>query len=527
MFSRSLTPLLVTACLFTAIYLLLIGIGPLPSDSQDLLQAAPLFQEIEVWIGERKHSVDSQIKDNQVYFPLADLAEIVGFEWSERGGLLTIEGSRGTLQLVDGRPLVRFEGEYILLSSPGWRQEPNQWYVSEDFLTKVLPLVSDRSLDRFARMRYRMKALEDNQVQIRVSNFPNHVRVVFEPTFDAPIRIREFEDYIQVEFSEFLVRPEFPSTLPDRRLVLSVEFDPSNVYGAFRIKKGDFYHSFRESTLNGPTRRIIDVHAAPLVPDTRGTTSLLSSNPDVAPSVPSPIGTPTLAQSVLENIITIDPGHGGGDFGVHSMEGMAEKNLTLRIANLIEAQLKNYGYRAMLTRTRDVELAVEQRGSVGNYYRSRAYLSLHIGGTPSPETRGPIVYLHRYPEIRAEKEDGTPGSLPAGSNDLPTNENGRLVSWGQGQGQYLGSSQRLARQAQRELNLLWGVQNSVREIPLAVLAPVAAPAILVEAGFLTNPEDQDMLISLEFQEQLAAAISRAIVMFLEDAPATEPEMNDR
>jgi N-acetylmuramoyl-L-alanine amidase len=85
----------------------------------------------------------------------------------------------------------------------------------------------------------------------------------------------------------------------------------------------------------------------------------------------------------------------------------------------------------------------------------------------------------------------------------------------------------LARQAQRELNLLWGVQNSVREIPLAVLAPVAAPAILVEAGFLTNPEDQDMLISLEFQEQLAATISRAIVMFLEDAPATEPGMNDR
>ncbi len=292
MFSRSLTPLLVTSCLSTAIYFLLIGMSPLPSDFQALLQAAPLLQEIEVWIGERKHSVDPQINDNQVYYPLEKLGEIVGFEWSESGGLLTIEGSRGTLQLVDGRPLVRFEGDYILLSSPAWRREPNHWYVSEDFLTKILPLVSDRSLTQFSQKRYRMEALEENQVQIRVSNFPDHVRVVFEPTFDAPIQIREFEDYIQVEFSEYLVRPEFPSTLPDRRLVSSVEFDPSNVYGAFRIKKGDFFHSFRESTLSGPTRRIIDVHAAPLVPDTRGTTSLLSSNPDMAPSVPSPIGSP-------------------------------------------------------------------------------------------------------------------------------------------------------------------------------------------------------------------------------------------
>ena len=92
------------------------------------------------------------------------------------------------------------------------------------------------------------------------------------------------------------------------------------------------------------------------------------------------------------------------------------------------------------------------------------------------------------------------------------------MPWGEGQAPYILSSQRLARQFQKELNVLWGVQNSVREIPLAILAPIAAPAILVEAGFLTNPEDQAMLISADFQERLAAAISRAIVTFLLDTP---------
>ena len=505
MFSRRLTPLLITCCL------------------QGLLHAAPLFQNLEVWVGERKHSIAPQIQDNRVYYPLADLSDIVGFPWSERGGLLTIEGSRGTLQLVDGRPLVRFEGEYILLSSPVWRRGPDQWYVSEDFLTKVLPLVSDRSLDRFSEKRYRMEALAENEVQVGVSNFPDHVRVVFEPTFDSPIRIREFEEYIQVEFSDYLVRPEFPTTLPDRRLVSSVEFDPSNIYGAFRIHKGDLYHSFRESVLSGPTRRIVDVHTAPLEPDTRGTTSLLSSNPDRVFPQPGQ-ATPTLqVQRIFENVITIDPGHGGGDYGVSSMEGIAEKNLTLRIANLIETQLRKDGYRPMLTRTRDVELAVEQRGSVGNYNRSRAYLSLHIGGTPSPETRGPVVYLHRHPGNGTDAQGNPPPALSPDSNELHFSENSRLLPWGEGQGQWLLSSQQLAQHLQGELNLLWGVQNSVREIPLAVLAPVWAPAILVEAGFLTNPEDQAMLISLDFQEQLAATISRAIVAFLGNTPGTDPE----
>jgi N-acetylmuramoyl-L-alanine amidase len=479
-------------------------------------------------VGERKHSVGPQIQDNQVYYPLTDLAAIVGFEWSERGGLLTIKGPRGKLQLVDGRPLVRFEGEYILLSSPVWRKEPKEWYVSEDFLTKVLPLVSDRSIDRFSEKRYRMETLAENQVQIKVGNFPDHVRVVFQPTFEAPIQVREFEEYIQVEFSEYLVRPEFPTTLPDRHLVSSVDFDPSNVYGAFRIQKGDLYSSFRESTLSDPTRKIIDVHSAPMELDGGGTRSLLSSNPDIAPSHPGQTGTPTLpSQKSFENTITIDPGHGGEDYGVNSLEGIAEKNLTLRIANLIETQLRKDGYRTILTRTRDVELAIEQRGSVGNSYRSKVYLSIHIGGTPSSETRGPIVYLHRYPGNGPVLEGGTPGTLPPNPHGVHFSGEGRLVPWEEGQEQYITSSQRLALQLQQELNVLWGVQNRVREIPLAVLAPVSSPAILLEAGFLTNPEDQAMLLSLEFQKQLAVTISRAIAMFLRDTPSPGPKMDDR
>jgi N-acetylmuramoyl-L-alanine amidase len=68
---------------------------------------------------------------------------------------------------------------------------------------------------------------------------------------------------------------------------------------------------------------------------------------------------------------------------------------------------------------------------------------------------------------------------------------------------------------QTELNKLFGVENRVVEARLAVLAPVMAPAVVVETGFLTNAEDLELLESDEFQETLAYTITQVIRKFLE------------
>jgi N-acetylmuramoyl-L-alanine amidase len=174
----------------------------------------------------------------------------------------------------------------------------------------------------------------------------------------------------------------------------------------------------------------------------------------------------------------------------------------------------------MLTRTRDVELAVEQRGSIGNYYRSQVYLSIHVGGSPSPETRGPVVYLHKYsqdnePVMLEPNQEGPLFISPRRPPSRTVEDSDKLVHWEEGQQTYLGSSRELAELLQEELNLLWGIENRVAEIPLAGLAPVTAPAVLIEMGFLTNPEDYQRLSSMEFQEQVARTITSAVDTFLQ------------
>ena len=507
-------------------------VSPATVSSQPFPPAAAVFEDLEVWIGQSKRTISSQQRENQTYYPLEDVAEIIGLELLERGDILTIEGPRGKLQLVNGRPLVSFEAEYILLSAPAWKRGSKDWYVSEDFLTWALPLVINRRLDKVSEKRYQLQGLPENQVQVSVNNFPDHVRVVFQSSRNAPIRVREFETYIQIAFDELLVQPEFSAISPDRHLVSSVDFDSSNVYGTFHIHKGDLYYNFREFTLTDPDRKVIDVYGPPSMSDVRFDRQPGSpERPPFGLSTPLPQPntggeTPGPSQQTLQKLITIDPGHGGKDFGVHSPQGIVEKSVTLGVAMRIEDLLTEMGHRGILTRTRDVQLAVEQRGSVGNHYSSQVYLSIHVGGSPSPETRGPVVYLHKYlqdeeplvMETNQEAASFFPRRLPA-SLRLPVENKDELVSWDEGQEQYLGISRELAELLQGELNLLWGVENRVAEIPLAVLAPVTAPAVLIEMGYLTNAEDHEKLSSREFQEQIAHAITSAVVAFLVRNPA--------
>ncbi len=497
--------------------LLLILFGGLPQS----LEA----QDLEISLGQRRWKIDARQREGRDYYRLNDLAAVVGLELEERGGMLTVEGTRGTLLLVDGRPLLRFEDHYLLLSGPAWRRRKGDWYVTEDFLTEAVPLVVNRRLEKRSDRRYRMSEIDQNPVQVRVANYPDHVRVVFESERKAPVKVQEREKYIEVKFERYLVQPKFPTNLPNHRVVSSVGFDSTDVYGPFRIYKGELYDTFRELTLSDPDRRVIDVYRAseagarksreppPFTSSSAAAPRLWTTKPDRRVAATPP--------EVIQNVITIDPGHGGEDYGVSSFEFLLEKNLTLKIAVLLQERLRTMGHQGMLTRNRDVELGVEQRSSVGNYYDSRLYLSLHAGGSPWPEIGGPVVYVHQYPDLpeAGDRQSDTDSLSSTGTETRAAeqpegSDRDGLVFWHRAHRKYVALSRELAGQLQRVLNRLWGTDNEVIEVPLQLLVPVTAPAVLIELGFLTNPEDQQKLYSPHFQSGIAATIASTLSRFL-------------
>jgi N-acetylmuramoyl-L-alanine amidase len=200
----------------------------------------------------------------------------------------------------------------------------------------------------------------------------------------------------------------------------------------------------------------------------------------------------------VQDVVVIDPGHGGIDYGVDAYQDLLEKVITLSIARQIERRLNERGVRARLTRARDVQLPNEHRSAISNFYRCRLFVGLHLGGAMSESTRGPLVYSYSPP---AESESAHSGDQ-------------RLVEWDEGQTAFLRPSRRFAALLQDEMNRIFESENQALAARLAVLAPVKAPAVVVETGFLTSRTDQDLLSSPGFQERIADGITDSIIRFL-------------
>jgi N-acetylmuramoyl-L-alanine amidase len=496
-----------------------------------LALAAP--QDIEVREGSKRHRINSRENQGQTYYEVRSMVNALGLKSRESGGLLTLSGARGDLILTDGRSLVRFREDYVLLSQPVWRRRSRDWYVPEDFLNKALPLILSKRFERQAERTYLLESVPENNVRVEVANHPDHVRIVFIPSLNDPIRVREFGSYLEVDFGESLVHPIMPRTRPDDDIVSAFDFDTTSAYGIFRIHKGEKYFNFREYSVSQPHRKVIDLYAPPVAASIPvvPSPSAPAPPPDPAPlpAQPSRIAPEPVFQEREAGVIALDPGHGGEDSGVDAGADFQEKDLVLRIARRLERRLQATEQKVVLTRTGDSDLPADYRSAIGNHYRAKGFVSIHTGGAPSPSARGPVVYYHRY---MTPSEFGEPGEETRAIAALPVRRGrpaGTLVLWEEGQRAHLRQSRELATALQKELNRLYGADNQPVGVPLALLAPVMAPAVLVEVGFLTSNEDQAKLRSADFQEQLAAALERGIVRFLERAeeppPEEEPEVS--
>jgi N-acetylmuramoyl-L-alanine amidase len=466
------------------------------------LAGTAVGQQVEIWVGDRGNQLDTRVREGQYYCRVDQLAEVLGLGVRERESRLTVTGPRGSLELTSDRPLVRLGEQYILVSGDVWQRRRGEWYVPDDFLDNVLPLILDRRLSRMTRTSFRLDRLDENQVRVEVLTYPDHLSVIFHSSLPAPVEVRDLRDHVAVTFGEHLVKPGNIEQPSERDLVSGIRFEAQEAMGGFHIQKGrDFarYHRYRFSD---PPRVVVDIYGPEAA-------SRAEATPDSAPEAgevrpPSAVDPAPPGDRRETGVVVIDPGHGGEDYGVDVHQDVLEKMLALELSRLIDGALQRGGERTLLTRFRDVALATEQRSAVTNFHEARAYIGIHIGGAPSPELRGPVVYVY-------EPVGG------AGNPDLQGVDEsagvGRLVRWDEAQLAHLGESRRLAGLLQTELNRLFEVENAVVRAPLAVLGAVKAPAVLIEAGFLTNPEDRELLYSREFQSELAELVAGAVRRF--------------
>ncbi len=198
-------------------------------------------------------------------------------------------------------------------------------------------------------------------------------------------------------------------------------------------------------------------------------------------------------------IVVLDPGHGGESAGARSLlGGHYEKEFTLDWALRLRKLLVERGCRVFLTREDDSDLALSNRVAFAVAHHADVFLSLHFNSAAPNESEAGLETYCLTPE-------GMPSSLTRGFSDQPelTYPNNAFDSANLG----------LAVRVQRALLQVNGHKDrGVRHARfLGVLRGQQCAAVLVEGGYLSNPEEAGLIAQPEYREELARAVVSALL----------------
>jgi N-acetylmuramoyl-L-alanine amidase len=225
------------------------------------------------------------------------------------------------------------------------------------------------------------------------------------------------------------------------------------------------------------------------------------------------------------HIVTIDPGHGGvdpGNPGVFFPRGTREKDVTLQMGLLLRDELKRRGVGVQMTRTSDTLIALGDRGG----YCAEScdlFVSLHVNSLARRRGYTDIRGFETYFLAEARTEDA---ARVAQMENEAVRFEARPAQAGSAMGldfilkdlqlnEHLRESARAAELVQRKLKVVHtGESRGVKQAGFMVLTTARRPAILVELGYSTNPEDGRFLTSYASQKSMAAALADAIVEYL-------------
>jgi N-acetylmuramoyl-L-alanine amidase len=200
--------------------------------------------------------------------------------------------------------------------------------------------------------------------------------------------------------------------------------------------------------------------------------------------------------------VVIDPGHGGNDEGCRG-HGLMEKNLTLDIAIRVEQMLRSFNVPVVLTRRDDRYVALSERAAIANVIDRAVFISIHFN-----QSRGPADGIETfYADQKIPREFAWTwiGLFGVPATSAPDN------------------GETLAGYIQTSLVTKMDTRNrGIKNRDLYVVRHVNSPAVLVEAGFLSNTLEAQLLNNADYRERLAAGITEGLLAYIHSQHPNKP-----
>jgi len=211
-------------------------------------------------------------------------------------------------------------------------------------------------------------------------------------------------------------------------------------------------------------------------------------------------------------IVVIDAGHGGTDPGAVSVSGqVSEKQLTLALATELRDLLVERGrVRVAMTRTDDRYLTLEDRAAVARRLNASLFMSLHMDSAPNPLARGASVYS--LSDVASDEEAARMAAAEnrGSSSDAEDGSTKTLLSDLAMRDQMDDSAAFATRLVGKSAGRFELRPEPHRFAAFHVLRRAGTPAVLFEAGYVSNADDEVLLRDPDHRKAVALALAQAI-----------------
>jgi N-acetylmuramoyl-L-alanine amidase len=408
---------------------------------------------------------------------------------------LTIEGKEVVIGI--GSAIVTVGDGLVSLSQPPVRGE-GTLMVPLDFLQKTYGDLAGYAFEwrpALQQLAISRQAAREIPVLLDVVHLQGMTTVVLQFQEIPRYQVQRQAGLVQVQMmGDRLAPPPVPPAVTDP-LVQGVTVGAEQI--SLQLVPGAQASSY---VLENPFRLVFDVHMPSQTPAPGATATLRPAE--------RPAGI---------NTIVIDPGHGGTETGAIGPSGVQEKELTLTIARELEASLESrLGIRVVLTRNEDANVPHDARTAIANQNQADLFISVHLNSSLGAGAHGAETYFlsadasdaraARRAEAENAEDRSTGEAMTSGMDpDL------ELILWDLAQTHHLLESQRFAAMIQGELNQTLQLRDrGVKQAPFRVLNGAAMPAVLVELGFVSNPDEEKKLQDGAYRAELIASLTRAI-----------------
>lgn len=239
-------------------------------------------------------------------------------------------------------------------------------------------------------------------------------------------------------------------------------------------------------------------------------------------------------------VIVLDAGHGGEDPGAIAVNRVAEKRITLSIADKVRKRIEQQpGFKVVMTRDRDYEVPLKSRFQIAQNAKARLFVSIHADAFHNPRPRGASAYVLSQGKAQSElakwlvqnenRADWVGGvSTWVDSKCYAAREKLKFLNEKMRQ-EALAEAVEVGKKVLHAIDLVADVhpksydrkrkEYQVTDAGFVVLKATAIPSLLVETGFLSNPDEARLLSTVAHQNRIAGAISDTILRhFCENPP---------